>query len=311
MSLERPLTGITVPLATPLLDPETVDGRSLEKLVEHVTHGGVDAIFVLGTTGEGPCLSMAQRREVVERVCRESTVPVLVGITDSSMREALLLAEFSAIHGAAGLVYAGPTYSPISQPELIDHTARLASALTLPLFLYNMPSHTKVVFEPRTVAELSRHSTIHGLKDSSGNLMYFQAVRGLVPENFGLLMGPEELMVPALMFGATGGVNGGANLFPEMYVGLYNAFKRDDLTQAGSLQEQILSLSRGIYGLGTYSSSYLKGLKCALSLMGFGTGALVEPYQGFETAERDRIAAVLTRFAGATIHAMPQQHSIA
>jgi dihydrodipicolinate synthase/N-acetylneuraminate lyase len=302
MPLERPLTGITVPLATPLLDSETLDPGGLERLVEHVVRGGVSAIFVLGTTGEGPCLSTRQRREVVERVCRDSTVPVLVGITDSSMEEALMLAEYSAVQGAAGLVYAGPTYSPISQPELIAHTSRFASAVTLPLFLYNMPSHTKVVFEPRTAGELSLNRNIHGLKDSSGNLMYFQAVRNAVPKNFGLLMGPEELMVPALLFGATGGVNGGANLFPELYVALYNAFVQGNHVLARELQDRVLCLSRSIYGLGTYSSSYLKGLKCALSLMGFGSGALVEPYQGFDAAERDRIASALAQFADAQLH---------
>lgn len=298
MSLKTPLTGITVPLATPLLDAQTLDAGGLERLVQHVTGGGVDAIFILGTTGEGPCLSARMRREVIDRVRRESTVPVLVGITDSSVYEAAALAEYSATQGAAGLVYAGPSYSPISQPELIAHTLRLADTVALPLFLYNMPSHTKVTFEPRTAAELAAHPNIHGLKDSSANLMYFQAVRRLVPADFGLLMGPEELLLPALLCGATGGVNGGANLFPELYTGLYQAFTGGDLASARSTQERILELSREIYGIGTYSSSYLQGLKCALSLCGFGSGALTEPYAGFGAEDRDRIAAGLARFRG-------------
>jgi 4-hydroxy-tetrahydrodipicolinate synthase len=296
MSLERPLTGITVPLATPLLDPSTVDLEGLDKLVQHVIRGGVDAIFVLGTTGEGPCLTAAQRREVVERVCRESTVPVLVGITDSSMREALMLAEFSAMQGAAAIVYAGPSYSPMSQPELMDHTARLASSAPLPLFLYNMPSHTKVTFEPRTVAQLAQISSIHGLKDSGGNLMYFQTVRSMVPEQFALLIGPEEFLLAALLFGGTGGVTGGANLYPELYVSAYRAFVQRDYSCARELQQRILLLSRELYGLGTYSSSYLKGMKCALSVLGFGSGALTEPYKGFDSTERERVVTALARF---------------
>jgi dihydrodipicolinate synthase/N-acetylneuraminate lyase len=289
MTLERPLTGITVPLATPLLDPQTLDTGGLERLVAHVIGGGVSAIFVLGTTGEGPCLTVTQRRDVVEQVCRNACeIPVVVGITDSSMGEALALAEFSASKGAAAVVYAGPTYSPISQPELVAHVSRLADVLPLPMFLYNMTSHTKVVFEPSTVAKLSTHKNIRGLKDSSGSLPYFQAVRNAAPD-CSLLMGPEELLLPAMMCGASGGVNGGANLYPRLYVALYQAACTGSYSEAKALQDKVMMVSRGIYGHGTYSSSYLKGLKYALSRMGFGSGALAEPYTGFTVHEARRI----------------------
>jgi dihydrodipicolinate synthase/N-acetylneuraminate lyase len=297
MTLERPLTGITVPLATPLLDPGTLDISGLEGLVAHVIRGSVHAIFVLGTTGEGPCLTVQQRRAVVEHVCRNAgNTPVLVGITDSSMGEALAMAEFSASKGAAAVVYAGPTYSPISQPELIAHVSRLADVLPLPVFLYNMTSHTKVVFDPSTVAKLSTHKNVLGLKDSSGSLPYFQAVRNAAPD-CSLLMGPEELLLPAMMCGASGGVNGGANLYPRLYVALYQAACAGNYTEAKALQDKVLMVSRGIYGHGTYSSSYLKGLKYALSTMGFGSGALSEPYMGFTGDEGKRIDASMRLFA--------------
>lgn len=292
MPLTQPLTGITVPLVTPLTDGTHLDHSALERLCRHVVDGGVQALFVLGTTGEGPGLPANLRRQVVRVACASArAVPVLVGITDSSMSEVFSLSEESAKAGAAALVYAGPPYFPVSQNELADLVARLAESLPLPLFLYNMPSHTHVTFEPGTVRQLSGITRIVGLKDSSANLLYFQRVRRAIVgrPDFGLLMGPEELLGAAMLAGATGGVNGGSNLFPSLYVALYNAALAGLWSEVERLQRIVLRVSSGIYSEGSYSSSYLKGIKCALSLAGLSTAAMVEPYVPWGEPERQRI----------------------
>ncbi|MCC6369266.1 MAG: dihydrodipicolinate synthase family protein [Bryobacterales bacterium] len=297
MELSHPLSGITVPMVTPLSNAGRLDPEGLDRLTEHVIQGGAQGLFVLGTTGEGPSLSGKVQREVVQRVCQASSgrAQVLVGITHPCAEDALALAEFSAAAGAQAVVYAGPSYFPVAQPELLRHVARIVEASPLPLFLYNMPSHTGVVFEPDTVRQLMEIPGVAGLKDSSGNLMYFQRICRLREKrpDFAVLMGPEELMVPAMSAGATGGVNGGANMFPSLYVSLYQACASGNISEARRLQQAVLDVSEGIYSAGTYASSYLKGLKYALSLLGICMDAMAEPYSPFEAEHRERVARAL------------------
>src|SRR3954447_26719101 len=97
-SFARPLCGIITPMITPLSDRDALDVAGLERLIEHIVGGGVNGLFILGTSGEAPGLSYRLRRELVERTCRQvrGRLPVLVGITDTSFVEALSLAELAA-----------------------------------------------------------------------------------------------------------------------------------------------------------------------------------------------------------------------
>ncbi|MCL4854981.1 MAG: dihydrodipicolinate synthase family protein [Bryobacteraceae bacterium] len=296
--LDQPLRGIVVPLVTPLKSANELDEGGLERLIEHVLAGGVSALFVLGTTGEGTSLSGSLRRRVIERTAEQlaGRAPLLTGITDTAFSETLDLACFAANHGAHGVVYAGPAYSPVSQPELIANVARVAESSPLPLFLYNMPSHTHTFFELETVIRLAELPGVVGLKDSSGNLIYFERASIEMEKrrpDFSLLMGPEEILAAALLGGAHGGVNGGANLFPELYVQLYEACRAGDWAAAARLNRSVLQISAGIYASNSYASSYLRGLKCALSLAGICSEAMAEPYGPLEAAERERIAEFL------------------
>jgi 4-hydroxy-tetrahydrodipicolinate synthase len=99
-------------------------------------------------------------------------------------------------------------------------------------------------------------------------------------------MGHEELLAEAVLAGAHGGVCGGANLLPKLYVDLYNAAYSKDLPTVESLHKKVMQISKAIYGVGKYESSYLKGLKCALSCMGICSDFMAEPFHRFRRAER-------------------------
>jgi 4-hydroxy-tetrahydrodipicolinate synthase len=290
--LPAPLRGITVPMVTPLQDHDTLDVEGLEKLIEHILAGGVHALFVLGTTGEGTSLSYRLRNEMVERTCKQvaGRVPVLVGITDTAFEESVNVACKAKDAGAQALVLAHPPYFPAAQPEILSYLEHLAPKLPLPMFLYNMPSHTKLVFEPKTVRAAADIDGIAGLKDSSANMFYFHKAQMLLKDkpDFTLLVGPEELLGETVLLGGHGGVNGGGNMKPELYVGLYNAAVARDLDRVNVLHEKVMEISGKIYCVGAYSS-YLRGLKCALSCMGICSDALAEPFQPFDAEERDTI----------------------
>ncbi|MBR5069227.1 MAG: dihydrodipicolinate synthase family protein [Bacteroidales bacterium] len=301
-NLPQPLCGIIPPLVTPLKDNETLDITSLERLINHLIEGGVHGLFVLGTTGEAQSLSYKVRHQMIRESCRinDGRLPLLACITDTSIVESIKLANIAAECGAAGLVSAPPYYFATGQPELAQFYEELVPQLPLPLFLYNMPSHVKVNFAPETVARLAQMPQVVGLKDSSANTVYFQsvayAVRQTGRKEFAMLCGPEEITGECVLMGGQGGVNGGANMFPELYVGMYNAASSGNLDELRRLQRYIMQISSSIYSIGHHSSSYLKGLKCACSLLGvIDDDFVASPYYKFNQPERDKVQAALDR----------------
>jgi len=297
--LPRPLRGIIPPMATPLRDCDTLDVAGLERLVEHILAGGVHGLFILGTTGEAPSLSYRLRQELIERTCRQvnGRVPILVGVTDTAFVESVRMAGLAAEAGAAAVVLAPPYYFAASQAELVEYLEHLVRQLPLPLFLYNAPTHTKVSFELETVRRAAELPGIVGLKDSSANMIYFHRLIALFRDrpDFTLLVGPEELLGESVLLGGHGGVCGGANLAPRLYVELYEAARGRDFDRVAALHRQVMQISNGIYCLGRSGSSFLRGLKCALSLLGICDDFLAEPFRRFDPPERALIEQELRR----------------
>jgi dihydrodipicolinate synthase/N-acetylneuraminate lyase len=310
-NLPAPLRGIIPPMVTPLSDRDTLDAAGAERLVEHLLAGGVNGIFILGTTGEGPSLSYRLRRELVTLVCEQvgPRVPVLVGISDTSFVESVNLANYAAEAGAAAVVLAAPYYFPAGQPELLEYIRDIAGELPLPVFLYNMPSHTKLSFEPDTVREALAIPGVVGLKDSSAQMIYFHKLRAICAqrEDFTLLVGPEELMSEAVLYGGHGGVCGGANLFPRLYVDLYEAAAARRLDEIAKLHARVMRISQTIYTVGRHGSSFIKGLKCALSCLGICDDFLAEPFRRFQVEERKQIAAHLKELGVSPAFRAPQK----
>jgi 4-hydroxy-tetrahydrodipicolinate synthase len=291
--MKQPLTGIIPPMLTPLKDRDTLDVAGLERLIEHILAGGVHGLFILGTTGEGPSLSYRLRRELIERSCQlvRQRVPVLVGITDTAFVESIHLARHSAEVGADAVVLAPPYYMPEGQPELREYLDHLLPELPLPLFLYNMPPLTKVPFEMETVRWAIERPGIFGMKDSSGSMSYFNqlvTLRRQRPE-WTVLVGPEELLAESVLMGGDGGVNGGANFFPKLYVALYEAARIGDLPRARELQRRVQQVVTQIYRVGKHPSAVVKGIKCAAACLGLCDDFMAEPFHKFRAPERQKI----------------------
>lgn len=290
-------SGIIPPLVTPLSGRDSLDVAGLERLLEHVLAGAVHGLFILGSTGEGPALGYALRRELITRTCRQvgGRVPVLVGITDSAFTESLAVARHAAEAGAAAVVAAAPFYFPAGQPELREWIDHLVAELPLPLTLYNMPALTKVSLGLETLRRAADHPRILGVKDSSGDLGYFRELVTLRRHrpDWSILIGPEEKLADALTAGGDGGVCGGANLFPDLFVELFNAFRAGDQPRVAELHDRVMKVSGSLYHVGSYSSAWIKGLKCALSCAGLCDDFMAEPARRFRAPERARIAAAL------------------
>jgi 4-hydroxy-tetrahydrodipicolinate synthase len=286
-----PLRGIVTPLATPLIpsNQPALDPAGLERLIEHVLNGGVNGIFLLGTTAEFTSLGRELRQEIIRRSCTQvnGRVPVLVGISDTALSETRCLADTAVEAGADAVVLAAPYYFQHSQDDLFRYLERITEKLSLPLFLYNIPHLTKSSFEPETVRRAADLPGVVGLKDSTGDLEYLEKTIELLHDRpgFSVLIGPEEMLIQAMKLGANGGVCGGSNLNPELFVNLYNAIFRGDTERAARLQEQVENSSRALYRVGAPGGSYLRGLKAALALAGICHSEPAPPFAPFTEPE--------------------------
>ncbi len=283
-------------MVTPLKSTSELDVEGTKRLVGHLLEGGVHGLFLLGTTGEGPSIDFALKKAFIDLVSEEvaGRVPIIVGISDTSFNESVKIAEYSCGKGAAAVVATPPYYFPAGQAELLEYMTHLVKKLPLPLFVYNMPAMTKINIEPETVRQLSRIDGICGLKDSSCNMIYYHEILDMMRDrpDFTVLIGPEELLAESVLFGGHGGISGGANVFPRLYVDMYEAAVRQNLPVILELQKKIFLL-RKIYSCGQYSSSLIKGVKCALHCMGICSDFMAEPFHAFGEEQKQKIKKVL------------------
>jgi 2-dehydro-3-deoxy-D-pentonate aldolase len=288
--------GIIPPIVTPLSGRDQIDYDGLHRLIEHMLAGGIHGLFVLGTTGEAPSLSYRLRRELISLVIKQvqGRVPVLVGITDTAFIESIGVAQHAAEEGASALVLATPYYFPAGQTELLGYVENLLPELPLPLMLYNMPSLTKIWFEIETLEKLSHHPKIVGLKDSSGDLAYYERAVGLkkLRPDWSILIGPEALLPQSMQLRGNGGVAGGANVFPQLFVDCYNACVAKDTKRIDELSRVIQDWQR-VYDIGKYASRHIKATKCCLSLLGICDDFMAEPFHRFNPPERARVEQIL------------------
>lgn len=290
--MNLPLKGIIPPLVTPLKNYEVLDIEGLERLIEHQVSGGVHALFILGTNGEAPSLSYKLRKQFIKKTCElvKKRIPVLVGITDTSLAGSLEIADYSQGTGADAVVVAPPYYFPVSDEEMLDYLETLAPRLPLPFLLYNMPTHTKVHLSVEIVKRAFELGAV-GIKDSSGDMLYFYSLIDKFKDipDFSLITGTELYLPETIMSGGHGAVAGGANMFPALFVELYNALLSKDLESISALRKKVLMLYQTIYQVGKHASRYLKGTKCVLSVMGICNDYLAPPLQRFNPEERKQI----------------------
>ena len=320
---KQPLCGIITPLVTPLLDSNTIDVESTKRVIEHVIDGGVSGLFLLGTTGEGPTLSMSCKQAFISTCCQivNGRIPILVLITCSSLHETIELARYcQSLEGNGGgggvsaVVLTTPYYFPLDQPELLRYVDLVIDGMNankdndtiskpLPIMLYNIPVLTKVQWDIDTIRQIiNKYPTqIVGMKDSSGNLEYFQELCELRRElkretDFTLLMGPEHLTLQSMKLGSNGGVNGGSNVEPNLFVQLYQAqVAGHQEARVEQLQKRIVAL-QDIYKVGTgkHAFPFVASTKCAMKSRNLcKNDVLCEPMMPFNEEERQQVECIL------------------
>ncbi|MFD5571617.1 dihydrodipicolinate synthase family protein [Streptomyces cadmiisoli] len=304
MTLPAPLTGVVPPVCTPLTPDGEVDVRSLRRLVDHLTAGGVRGLFVLGSTSEAAYLTDRQRALVVRTVADHlaGRLPLLAGAIDMTTPRVLDHVEAVTAAGADAVVVTAPFYTRTHPAEIARHYRLIAAASPVPVFAYDIPAavHTKLPTD--LVLELAAGKVLAGLKDSSGDLTGFrQVVTGVRAHpgltGFSVLTGSETVVDAALSLGADGAVPGLANVDPHGYVRLDRLCRAGDRERARAEQERLVALF-DIVGVGTTrmggSASALGAFKAALHLRGvIDCPATAEPQTPLSPDEVARVGKIL------------------
>jgi 2-dehydro-3-deoxy-D-pentonate aldolase len=275
------LTGVLPALISPLDQDGHVDEPAVARLVEHVIAAGVHGLLPLGSTGESASLDEPARRRILEAVVRAAAgrVPVMCGVAQSHLAAARVEVEAAASLGAVAALVAPPFYYPIDQATVLAFYRRLADSSRIPLLLYNIPQFTKVVAEPATVAALAREGAIAGIKDSSRDFEYFEAICIATRElpAFRIFTGSDTMLLASLAMGGAGTICGAANVAPGWVVRIYDDFRRGDLVSARTHQDDLYRLVTGLRG-GVFPAA----IKSACHMLG-----LCEPWPAHPVSSLD------------------------
>lgn len=289
------IRGIITPIVTPMHpEDESVNLEELRRQVERQIQGGVHGIFPFGTNGEGYILSMAEKEEILEAVVDQvrGRVPVYAGTGCISTRDTVALSKRAEALGADVLSVITPSFALASQEELYEHYRAVASAVHIPIVLYNIPPRTGNRLLPETVGRLARDiDLIMGAKDSSGDFenlkAYIRETEGL-DKDFAVLAGNDGAILNCLKAGGAGGIAGRANLYPHTLSSIYECFRAGRLEEAEKLQEAVSSLQR-VFRYGNPNTI----IKKAVNLLGYPVGDCRRPFHLLSEEGMAELKAVL------------------
>ena len=256
--------GSIVALVTPFKDGK-VDWQSLEALVEFHIEKGTHGIVACGTTGESATLSHQEHGDVIRAVIKaaKKRIPVIAGTGSNSTQEAVDLTRAAEEAGADGALLISPYYNRPTQEGIYQHYKKVASAVGIPLIVYNIPARTGSKIEPETLARLSEIKNIAGVKEATGSVDQAIDVLRLCGDRLAVYSGEDSLAFSLMALGGKGVVSTVANVTPREMSELAQACLRGDWERGRKLQLSLIPLIRAVF-----IETNPIPVKTALSLMG-------------------------------------------
>ena len=284
-----------LPFTTPFDEDESVDLKALRANLSRWNESGVAGYVALGSTGERMHLDARERAAVIEtaRECVPREMSFVVGVGEQGTRGTVEECRLAARQGADAVLVLTPHFykGAMTQSALASHFEAVADSSNAPVILYNIPQNTGVALAPETVARLSEHKNIAGIKDSSGDVANFVEMIRLVgrgAEEFDLLTGHAGVFYASLASGAVGGILAAGCALPRLCVEIYEAARENEHGRARELQRRLAPVARAVtvrFGIG--------GLKYALDLLGYVGGPVRAPLSPPGEDARREIARLL------------------
>ena len=243
MTKTNPFHGIICPILTPFDANGEIDYKSLEKLIEFLISESIPCLMVGGTTGEGPLLSVEERKKIAEAVLSYANkrVRVIVHVSCLSTKESIELTKHAQSIGVDGISAITPFFFSYSDEEVFRfYEAISKTAPEIPISLYCFPGNAKFEIKgPLLIRILQNLSNVKAIKSSNTDLIRLQEYISVGNNDFSVLCGVDALALPALTLGACGQVSGNSNIFPQPFIKLYQSYKKGDLESAAKCQSII------------------------------------------------------------------------
>ena len=276
-------------MATAIVTPMTADGidyEALGRFLEFQIENGINAIVVMGTTGENATIEYADQKEIirftVEKVAKR--VPVIAGTGTNNTAHVLHNTRNACEVGADAVLVVTPYYNKATQNGLYQHFKTVADASTVPVILYNVPGRTGCNLQPKTVAKLAEHPNIVGLKEATGNMAQMVEIMHLCGDKIDVYSGEDALTVPMMAMGGAGTISVVSNIAPKEAVAMTDACKAGDYATAAKMQCDLLPLINACF-----CEVNPIPAKAGVSAMGFGEENLRLPLTPMEDANRAKL----------------------
>lgn len=269
--MHHSIRGVLTAIVTPFTASGELNLTALRQQVERQLAAG-NGIFCGGTNGEFFVLNEAEKIAVAE-TCVEAVAgraPVVAHIGEVSTRETIRLGQQIAKSGVDAVSVITPWFVPLKQDELVSHYTAIADALSIPVFLYNIPARTGNTIEPQTARQLAAHGNIIGIKDSAGS---YESLKGFLDavkdiDGFNVLNGPDSLIHQGFVDGCSACISGLANVAPREINAIWSTFQAGDIEASRLAQENVTDLRTDLYKVAFSPAA----VKKALQLMGHEVG---------------------------------------
>ncbi|MCB1135554.1 MAG: 4-hydroxy-tetrahydrodipicolinate synthase [Chlamydiia bacterium] len=259
-------------LYTALVTPFTESGLDLDGLRRNIRFqlaSGVDGLLVLGTTGEAPCCTMAEKKAVIQTAIHEigGDVPLMVGTGLYCTQSSIEATRMAHDLGADAALVVTPYYNRPTQQGIYRHFEAISDHCPIPLCIYNHPGRTGASISIDTMLRIASLDTVAAVKEASGDMNYFQQLRFRLPSDVTLLTGNDDLLLPSAAVGGDGAISVLSNVLPREAAALLAAVVEGELKNA---QELNLLLFPVIQALSIESNPI--PLKALMDLLGMPAG---------------------------------------
>ncbi len=284
------LRGSYVALVTPFHQDGSVNFEKLKELCEWHIQSGTDGIVALGTTGESSTMTHEEDDAVAQCVLDTvaGRIPVIVGSGSNATETAVMKSRRYAAMGADGVLVITPYYNKANDEGMIRHFEAVADAVDVPVILYNVPGRTGCSLSVPVVERLSRHPRIAGIKEASGSISYVAKIARFVSEDFSLVSGNDDMIVPVLSLGGTGVISVFANICPRQTHDMVAAYLAGDTGRARAMQLEYLDLINKLF-----IEVNPIPVKEAMNMLGMDVGGFRLPLCEMEKAHREVLADAL------------------
>ncbi|MBB6218276.1 4-hydroxy-tetrahydrodipicolinate synthase [Anaerosolibacter carboniphilus] len=285
-------TGSGVAIVTPFKDGK-VNYSKMEEILNWHIEQGTDAIIVCGTTGEASTMSDEEQKEMIKFTVEKinGRIPVIAGTGSNNTAHAIEMSKYAEAVGADGLLVITPYYNKATTKGLLAHFTAIADAVSIPIILYNVPGRTGVNILPATVAELAKHRNIQAIKEASGNIAQVAEIARLVPSDFHIYSGNDDMIVPLMSLGGHGVISVVANVAPRDTHNMVQKFIDGDVKGACALQLQMKALIDALF-----IEVNPIPVKTAMNLMGFEMGELRLPLTEMSEGNLNILTARMTEY---------------